>query len=72
MKIHVNIRPGKRENSIKVENGVYFVEIRERAEKGKANIALIRLLAKHFNVSSADIKILQGLTSHKKLVEVLI
>jgi len=71
MKIQVNVKPGKREDSIKIENSVYFVELRERAEKGKANIALIKLLAKHFNISSADIRILQGLTSHKKFVEVL-
>jgi hypothetical protein len=70
MKIQVIVNPGKKENKIKIENGVYLVELKERAEKGKANIALIKLLAKHFKVSSADIRIVNGLTSHKKLVEI--
>jgi hypothetical protein len=70
MKIQAIVKPGKRENKIEIENGIYFVELKEKAEKGKANISLIKLLAKHFNVSSANVRIISGFAAHKKIVEV--
>jgi len=70
MKIQVNVRPGKKTDGIKIEEGVYFVSLKERAEKGKANKALIKALARHFDVPAANIKILHGLLSHKKIVEI--
>lgn len=70
MKIRVNVKPGKKEDKIELNEGVYIVELSERAEKGKANIALIRLLAKHFKVPSSNIRILNGFTSHKKTLEI--
>lgn len=37
---------------------------------GKANAALIRLLAKEYDVAPSSIRILQGETSRDKLVEI--
>lgn len=46
---------------------VYVVEI---PEKGKANKAMIRLLADEFGVSPSKIKIKNGETSNFKLIEI--
>jgi uncharacterized protein YggU (UPF0235/DUF167 family) len=70
MKISISVRTGKKENKIMENNGKMNVELKERAEKGKANIALIKIIAKHFNVSSSDVRIIKGLASHNKIVEV--
>ena len=40
-------------------------------EKGKANLELIRKLAKHFKVSSSQVKIVAGLKSRDKVVEIV-
>ena len=70
MIINVNVKPGKKEDRIDVKEGAYFIEISEKAEKGKANLALIKLLAKHFKTSSANIRIVKGFSSRKKMVEI--
>ena len=70
MKIQVNVKPGRKFDKVEIEEGVYFVSLKERAEKGKANKSLIKVLAKHFNVPASNIKILHGLLSHRKIVEI--
>ncbi len=39
-------------------------------EDGKANEALIRLLAKHFHVAPSRVRILRGLASRQKMIEI--
>jgi len=46
------------------------VKCRATPEKGKANEAVIALLAKHFKVSKSNVVILRGKTSSKKVVEI--
>jgi len=70
MIIKLKVKPGKQEEKIELNGGEYEVHLKERAEKGKANVALIKLLAKHFNTSSANVKILRGLTSKNKVIEI--
>jgi len=53
------------------QNGSLKIGVREAPEKGKANRALIKLLAESLGVSRRDIRILRGLTSRDKLIEVI-
>lgn len=48
----------------------YLVEVCERPEEGKANRAVVLLLAKHFSVSSASVRIVSGHTSRNKVIEI--
>lgn len=41
------------------------------AEGGKANQAMIRLLAEHFNTAASRIHIIQGMTSRNKRIRIL-
>ncbi len=77
MKIEVRVRPGAKTE--KVEPPVnqlfggsepYKVSVREPAKEGRANDAVIRLLAKHFKVPSGRIRILRGTLSRNKTVEI--
>ncbi|MBS7616187.1 DUF167 domain-containing protein [Candidatus Bathyarchaeota archaeon] len=56
---------------IKVEGDRIVVGIKSKPEKGMANMELIKKLAKHFNVHPSQVKILSGLTSRKKIIEVI-
>ncbi|MEM0313973.1 MAG: DUF167 domain-containing protein [Candidatus Bathyarchaeia archaeon] len=56
---------------VKVEGDKIVIGIKSRPEKGKANLELIRKLAKHFNVPASQIKIITGHTARRKIVEVL-
>jgi uncharacterized protein len=55
-------------NCVKEEEGRVKVYVTAAPEKGKANKAVIELLAKYYGVSKSLITIIQGQTStHKKI-----
>ena len=58
------------ENFIKVEGNKIFVGLTSKPEKGKANLELIKKLAKYFKVPSSHVRIVSGLKSRRKIVEV--
>lgn len=70
MIIKVKVKPNSRKQSVEQENGVYKISLREKAEEGRANIELIKLLAKHFKVPSFQVSIKSGFTTKNKTVEV--
>ena len=62
----VTVRPRSPETKIlKEENNFLPIALHAPPENGKANGELIKFLSKHFG---ADVKILRGLTSRKKMV----
>lgn len=69
MIIHVKVHPSSgREEIIKINhNNEYKVYLKKHAENNKANIELLKLLKHHFKV---DAKILKGITSRNKIIEV--
>lgn len=72
MIVSVKVKPGNKEEKInKINGNSYQISIKERAEKGKANISLIKLIAKYFNVSSSAVRIKSGLASKSKILEIL-
>jgi hypothetical protein len=48
-------------------DGSLVVWVKAKAEKGKANIAVVKLLSKHFG---GRVRIISGITSRQKIVEV--
>ncbi len=68
MKYEVEVKFHK--NFIKVEGNKIFVGLTSKPEKGKANLELIKKLAKHFKVPSSHVRIVSGLKSRRKIVEV--
>ena len=71
MKIFVRVKPRAKEEKIEPlsENG-YVLWVKEPAQEGKANAAVVKLLARHFHQSPASIKIISGQTSRQKVIEV--
>jgi len=65
LKIKVKPNPGKQE-IIKVSEG-YKVSLKSSPQNNKANLELLKLLKKEFK---KDVKIICGLTSKNKIVEV--
>lgn len=71
MIITAKVKPGSKAGD-KIEkqpDGMYVIYIRARAHDGEANAALIKLLAKHFDVAKTTIRIKSGTTAHTKLIE---
>jgi len=55
---------------VKVNGNKIIVGLTSKPEKGKANLELVKKLAKHFGVPSSKVKILSGFKFRKKIVEI--
>lgn len=74
--IHIRLTPTASANRIgevrKVNNvEQLMVYVTEPPEDGKANKAMIELLAKHFKVSLSSIKILKGHFDRNKIINIV-
>jgi len=65
------VRPGAREDRLLGPYGEALrVSVRAAAERGRANAAVCRLLAAEAGVSPSAVRIVQGVASRRKVVEV--
>jgi uncharacterized protein len=63
----VRAHPGARRNEIRGEqDGMLKVSVTQAPEKGKANKAVIELLAKKLGLKKSQIELIAGETSHQK------
>ncbi|MCL4679060.1 MAG: DUF167 domain-containing protein [Alphaproteobacteria bacterium] len=75
-RITVKLTPGAKTNAVAGWEtdaaGERFLRVSVTAapEKGKANAALIKLLAKHWEIPKSAIEIVRGETSRVKVIEV--
>jgi len=70
MKIQVKVKPSSRPEEVNREGDSYIVRVKEPPREGKANLAVVKLLAKHFSVPKSHVRIVSGLTSRAKVIEV--
>jgi len=71
MKIFVKVKPNSKEESIKKLSDTNFeICVKEPPVKGKANAAVIKVLAKRFGVPISSVNIIIGHTSRQKIVEI--
>jgi uncharacterized protein (TIGR00251 family) len=67
--LHVRAQPGSRANAIRRERqGALKVSVTQVAEKGKANDALLDVLAKALGVRRSQVRLIRGQTSPQKRV----
>ena len=70
MKIQVKVKPNSRTKEVSREGDSFIVKIKEPPKEGKANQAVIKLLAEHFDVPQSQVRILSGFRSRNKIIEV--
>ena len=69
--LKVHVIPGARQEEIAGwHGGSLRVKVRARPEKGLANQAVLRLLARCLGVAPANLSIVRGATSRDKLVQI--
>jgi uncharacterized protein (TIGR00251 family) len=70
MRYSVSVRFSS-DGHLEVEGDRIAISLKARPERGMANRELVKKLADHFGVAEDRIKIISGLTSRKKLVELV-
>jgi uncharacterized protein (TIGR00251 family) len=71
MRIQVKVKSNSRSEEVSLEGNSFIVKVKEPPKEGKANQAVIKLLAEHFGVAKSRVRILSGLKSKNKVVEVV-
>jgi uncharacterized protein len=71
MKISVKVFPNSKTEEVVKEGDRFLVRVKEPAKEGKANRAVVRLLAEHFGVSQGSVIIVSGFKNRNKVVNIL-
>lgn len=67
---NVRVTPHVKQNKVVESDGVLRVYTTTAPENGRANAAVVELLAEYFDVPKSRIKILRGLSGRDKVVSV--
>lgn len=71
MKIVVQVKTNSKVEKVeKIDNQNYKVWVKAPAKEGKANMAVVKILAKHFGVAKSNIEIISGLKAKKKMIKI--
>ena len=71
MRINVKAKPLSRDNKVeKLIDGTYIVSVKEPPIQGRANNAIIDILAEYFDVRRSQVTIISGRISRNKVVEI--
>jgi len=71
MRIYVRVSPRSSKNEvIKISDGEYKVKLTAPPVDGQANDMLIKVLAKHFDVSKSSLRIVGGKSAKTKIIDI--
>ena len=70
MKIQVLVKPGAKVEKVVSSDDGLTVYLHARAHDGEANVALVKALSDYYGVSKSCVKIVFGVKSRQKLVEI--
>lgn len=72
MMITVRVKPGAKADSLESgPDGALLVQVKAPPVDGKANEAVVALLAKHFGVKRNEVSLKRGASSRNKVFEIL-
>lgn len=67
-RLALRVTPGARSEGIEIGEGVVLVKVRTKPQDGKANEAVLELLAEALGVATSRLQLLRGATGRDKLV----
>lgn len=72
LSLTLRIRPGARETKVTgvLEDGTIKISVRAAPEHGKANVELIKFLAKAFDVPRGNVELIAGEADRRKIVRI--
>ena len=69
-RLAVRVTPGAREDGLTIEGGKLMVRVRAVPDRGKANVAVLAMIAKALGVAPSRLELLRGGISREKLVSI--
>ncbi len=68
-RLALRVTPGARVESVELGDGRVLVKVRVKPEDGKANAAVLDLLADALGIATSRLRLLRGATGRDKLVQ---
>lgn len=69
-RLALRVTPGARSEAIALGEGVVLVKVRTKPQDGKANQAVLELLAEALGLPTSRLQMLRGATGRDKLVQI--
>lgn len=69
-RLTLRVTPGSRMESVAIEQDRLIVKVRAVPEDGKANIAVVELLARALGIGTSRLRLVRGATGRDKQVQV--
>jgi uncharacterized protein YggU (UPF0235/DUF167 family) len=69
-RLAVRVTPGARGEALEIADGRLLAKVRAKPEDGKANVAVIALVAVALGVAPSRVALLRGATSREKLLQI--
>ncbi|WP_088310510.1 DUF167 domain-containing protein [Novosphingobium sp. B 225] len=70
-RLALRVTPGARVEGLELGEGKLLVKVRTKPEDGKANAAVLELLAAALGLATSRLRMLRGATGRDKLVQIL-
>jgi len=70
VKVQVKVKPNSKTEELVQEGDSFIARVKEPPKEGKANQAVIKLLAQHFGISLSQVRITSGFNSRNKVIEI--
>lgn len=68
-RLALRVTPGARAESVELGEGVLLVKVRAKPEGGKANDAVLELVADALGLATSRLRLLRGATGRDKLIQ---
>jgi uncharacterized protein len=73
MKIFVKAKAGAKEEKVeKISETEFLVRVKEPAQKGRANHAIIAALANYFSLPHSRVRLVSGFSAKQKVFEIML
>ena len=69
-RLTLRVTPGARAESVAIEQDRLIVKVRAVPEDGKANIAVVELLARALGIGTSRLRLVRGATGRDKQVQI--
>jgi uncharacterized protein len=69
-RLAVRVTPGARVQALEIVGGKLQAKVRAKPDDGKANAAVLELLARGLGLAPSRLRLLRGATSREKLVQI--
>ncbi len=70
--LSIHVTPHARKNKLEeISQDTYIIKVTAAAEKGKANLAVIKLLSKALHLAKSRFTIIRGANTRHKVIDIL-